>query len=178
MNPVDIAALVILTLSALFGLSRGFTREAFGLAAWVGALFGAIHLFGLIDPTMRGVIQNTQIADAASYGLGFIVLLIVCSVLADLIGRAVRTTPFGGVDRALGLAFGVLRGAAIVIVAYVLAGLAAPPPDWPTVVRQARATPLAYEGAAWAASLVPASARPHVQAPDAPPVAPAGKTTI
>ncbi len=174
MNPIDIAALVVVAASAVFGLARGFTREAFGLAAWVAAILGAIHLFGLIDPTMRRVVANVQIADAASYALGFVVLLIVCSVLADLIGRAVRATPFGGVDRALGLAFGVVRGAAILIVAYVLAGLAAPPSEWPAVVRQARATPLAYAGAAWATGLVPSSARPHVQAPDAATPTPGG----
>ncbi len=168
MNPVDLAALAILLLSAVFGLARGFAREVFGLAAWVLAVLGTIRAYPLIAPTTRRVIENGQIADAVSYALGFIVLLIVLSVLADLAGRAVRATPFGGVDRALGVAFGLVRGAAIVVVAYVLAGLAAPPPDWPRVVRQARATPLAYAGAAWAAGFVPLAARPHVEAPDAP----------
>ena len=155
----------------MFGLVRGFTREAFGLIAWAAAIAGAIELFPIVDPTMRSAISNGQVADAASYALSFIVLLVVCSIIADLVGRAVRATPFGGVDRMLGLVFGLARGAAIVIVAYVLAGLAEPPSLWPTMVRSARATPLAYRGATWAVQLVPPSARPVVRQLDAPPPA-------
>jgi membrane protein required for colicin V production len=97
--------------------------------------------------------------------------------MADLLGRAVRATPFGGLDRALGVVFGVVRGAAILVAAYVVAGLAAPPSEWPSVVKQARATPLAYQGAVWAAGLVPQAERPHVAPLDAPPaLEPGGKT--
>ena len=174
MNPVDIAAVAILILSAVFGLARGLAREVFGLVAWVAAIFGAIRLFGLVDPTMRRMIENVQIADAASYALLFVVLLVVFSVIADLLGRAVRLTPFGGLDRVLGVVFGVVRGAAILVAAYVLVGLAAPPSSWPSVVKQARATPLVYRGAVWAVGLVPQAARPHVAAPDAAAVPDAG----
>ena len=178
MNPIDIAALVVLLLSALFGLSRGFAREAFGLLAWVAAVLGAIELFPMVDPTMRSAISNAQAADAVAYALSFLVLLVVCSIIADLVGRAVRATPFGGVDRVLGLGFGLVRGAAIVVVAYVVAGLAEPPSDWPQVVRTAKATPLAYQGANWAVQFVPPSARPVVHVPDAAAPAPGGGKTI
>jgi membrane protein required for colicin V production len=169
MNPVDVAALIVLLLSSVFGLARGFAREAFGLAAWVLAVIGTIRLFPDLRPFAGRLIENAGLADIAAYAVGFIVLLVAFSVVADLISRVVRTTPFvGGIDRLLGFGFGALRGAAILAATYVLAGLAAPPASWPMVVRQAQATPLVYEGAVWAASLAPSALRPRVAAPDAP----------
>ena len=74
-------------------------------------------------------------------------------------------------------ALGAAAGAAIVVVAYVAAGLAEPPSEWPQMVRAAKATPLAYQGANWAAQFVPPSARPVVHGPDGmPPAAGGGKT--
>ena len=166
MNPVDLVVLAVLFLSSVVGLARGFTREMLGLAAWVLAIMGAVWAYPLVEPMVGRVIANALAAEVATYAASFIVLLIVCSVLADLVGRAVPTRPFGGADRVLGIGFGLARGAAIVMLAYVVAGLAAPPSQWPAVVRAARAMPLAYAGAAGAAGLVPASARPHVARPD------------
>ncbi len=169
MNPVDIAAIAILVISALFGLARGFVREVLGLAAWIGAAIGAVALFPLLDPPFRRLAASLSLeplaGDAVAAAAGFLVLLFVFSAIANLLARFVQATPFGGLDRILGLVFGALRGAALLIVAYVLGGLVAPPSDWPNALRRAAAVPLAFAGAHWAVTIMPEPDRPHVAAP-------------
>lgn len=165
MNPIDIAALVVLALSAAFGLVRGFVREALGLAAWIGSILLAIRLFPVLDPTARRLIENTVLADGAASAAGFIVLMVVFSIIANVIGKLVQASLLGGIDRALGLVFGAARGVVIVVAAYILGNLLLPVGQWPSMVRGARATPLAYQGAIWAVSLVPEHLRPHIEAP-------------
>ena len=165
MNPIDIAALAVLVLSAAFGLARGFVREVLSLAAWIGASVLCVQLFPLVDPTARRLVENTALADIAAYAAAFLVLLILFSIVAGVIGRLVQRSLVGGIDRALGLLFGVVRGVVIVIAAYIGGGLLLPVGQWPGMVRQARTAPLAYQGAMWAVSLVPEHLRPHIEAP-------------
>ncbi len=170
MNPVDIASVAILLVSALFGLARGFVREVLGLGAWIGAAAGAVIAFPIADPFFRAGAARLGVqpgaGDVACGIVTFLVLLLVLSAIANAGARLVRATPFGGLDRLLGLAFGVVRGAAILVVAYVLAGMLVPPGQWPEMVRRAAATPLAFAGARWAVTVVPSGARPHVAAPE------------
>jgi membrane protein required for colicin V production len=71
----------------------------------------------------------------------------------------------------MGLVFGLVRGAALVVIAYIVAGMVVPLDRWPEPVLQARALPLAAEGAMWVAERVPVGFRPQVYRP------PAGRAT-
>jgi membrane protein required for colicin V production len=42
------------------------------------------------------------------------------------VGKAVRLSALGGLDRTLGLVFGLVRGAALVVAAYIVGGLVEP----------------------------------------------------
>ncbi len=171
MNPVDIAAIAILVISALFGLARGFVREVLGLAAWVGAAIGAFALFPLLDPPFRRFALRLGLeplaGDAVAAAIGFLVLLLIFSAVANAAARLVQSTPFGGIDRVLGFVFGAIRGAVLLAVAYVVAGLVTPPSEWPAPFRRAAAVPLAFAGAHWAVTIVPAPDRPNVAPPPA-----------
>jgi len=89
----------------------------------------------------------------------------VLMLVARLIGRLVRGSPLGGIDRTLGLLFGLARGAALVILAYIVAGMVVPLDHWPTPVLQARALAPAYAGARWAVRQLPVEYRPRLYAP-------------
>ena len=95
----------------------------------------------------------------------FIVSLIVLMIVARLLSGVVRASPVGGLDRTLGLVFGVLRGAALLILAYIIAGMVVQVDRWPDVVLQARSLPLVYEGAKWVVEKLPADHRPQLYAP-------------
>jgi membrane protein required for colicin V production len=171
MNLVDLAVLGIVGISALLGLSRGFVREMLGLGSWLLALYGA-YLYGpQVVPLATRTIGNPDMASVAAYAGTFLVLVVVLSLLANLVGRMVRVSALGGLDRTLGLVFGMVRGALVTVAAYVLLGALLPHTEaWPPQIRQARTIPVLYQGAAWFASLLPDNVRPAVAKPpeDAP----------
>jgi len=67
-------------------------------------------------------------------------------LLCRWIGALVRASVLGGLDRTLGLVFGIARGAALVVFAYIAVGMVIPIDHWPDAVLKARALPLAYQG--------------------------------
>ena len=165
MNSVDLLVLAVLGVSALLGLSRGLVREALGLGSWLLAAYAAYQLGPNLQPMLRQAIGNPDLADPIAYVLVFVSVLIVLSLLANLVGRIVRLSALGGLDRTLGLLFGLARGAALLIAAYIPLGIMLPPERWPDSVLQARTLPYVYDGAVWAAGQLPAQYRPRVAPP-------------
>ena len=166
MNWVDLVVLAVLALSALAGLVRGLVREVLGVGAWALALLLASPwgLLPTVAPFMRSRITDPNLADGAAFLAVFAPALIVLWIVARILSGYVQRSAVGGLDRTLGLVFGLARGALLVVIAYILAGLAIPVEQWPPPVLQARALPLAWEGAAWAAAQMPPRYRPAVSA--------------
>jgi membrane protein required for colicin V production len=100
-----------------------------------------------------------------AYAAVFVGALILLSVVASMIGGVVRGSMLGGIDRTLGVVFGLVRGAALVVVAYIAAGFVVT--HWPEPVLQARARPFVAEGAAWLVAQIPPQYRPTL--PNLPP---------
>ncbi|MCQ8239644.1 CvpA family protein [Rhizosaccharibacter radicis] len=166
MSWVDIAALVVVTLSALLGLLRGFVREALGLAAWIGAALLAVRLYPEALPVANRWIGATGVAEPVTFLAVFAVLLIGFLLIAAAIGGLVRDTVLGGIDRLLGIGFGALRGFAVLVVAFVLGATVLTPADWPQPVRDARLLPFVQQGAAFVLARVPPRYRPPLAASD------------
>ena len=171
MNWVDLSIVGVVVISALLAFMRGFVREVLSVGSWVGAAFFALWAFPFVDDRFRTWLVNPDIADPAAFGAMFVLALLVLSVVASMIGALVRGSMLGGIDRTLGMAYGVVRGLAIIVFVYIAAGLIAAPDKWPDAVQQARALPYAYEGAVWVVGLIPPAYRPQLAAP------PAGRIT-
>ena len=173
MNWVDLAVLALILVSGLLGALRGFVREVLGVAAWaVAAIIASPYgVFPYVAPWMRQQFSDTSVADAVSFGSVFLLALIVLWLIVRLVSNAVRGSALGGLDRTLGLVFGLGRGAALLVVAYILAGLLIPMEQWPAPVLEARSLPIVHRGAEWLAIQLPPNYRPNVARP------PAGRTT-
>jgi membrane protein required for colicin V production len=165
MNWVDLVVLAVIAVSALIGLMRGLVREVLGVGAWVLAAFAAVSLYHSAQPIARRYIANPDIADPVAFVVLFLIVLIVLSILAGWIGRITRASPLGGLDRSLGLVFGIVRGIALFIAIYIGCAMLLPVDRWPPPVLQARSLPYIYGGAAWATSQVPPQYRPRVAPP-------------
>jgi membrane protein required for colicin V production len=168
---VDIVVIAIIAISALLAFARGFVREALGIGAWVGAAVFAVWAAPYLQDRFRAWIPNPDLVAPAALAAGFVVALIVLSVIAGMVGGLVRMSVLGGLDRTLGLVFGVARGVVLVVAAYIAAGFVVAPDRWPEPVQQARALPYAYAGAVMVVNLLPPAYRPAVPAP------PAGRET-
>ena len=166
MTWVDLVILGVLAISGLLAFMRGFVREVLGIAAWIAAAALAVWANPRLVPTFERWLPNQSgFAQPVAFGVVFLLALIVLLLICHVIGRAVRRSALGGLDRSLGLLFGLARGAVLVVLAYIIVGLAVPVDEWPPQVVQARAMPLAYQGAVWAAHWLPAQYRPRLYAP-------------
>jgi membrane protein required for colicin V production len=124
-----------------------------------------------VQPLAREAIANVDLADPVAFGGVFLVLLIILSLLARSLGGAVRKSGLGGLDRTLGLVYGLARGAVIMIAAYIGVGFVEPMDNWPNVVLEARTLPSIYLGAVWVVERLPEAYKPVLSVP------PAARTT-
>ncbi len=167
MNWVDIVVLTIVAFSGVLGFLSGMVREVFGLAAWIGAGVAAWYFFPQMQAAMQQQIADPDIADPVAYGLVFLLVLIVLSLVARTVGKLVHGSLLGGLDRTLGLVYGLARGAALLIALYVIAGMVEPTDRWPNQVSQARSLWPIYQGAVWATERIPDEYRPRLAVPPA-----------
>jgi membrane protein required for colicin V production len=163
MTWVDGVVLAVLLVSAALAYFRGMVREVLGIGAWIGAAVVAVLAEPQAKPFADQYVQPDWLATGVAVGAVFLVVLVVLKILIAWLAGKVQRSALGGVDRALGLVFGLARGAFIVVLAYIVGGLAMPATDrWPEEVRQARSLPLAADGARWVVDKLPADFRPRL----------------
>ena len=147
MNGLDLAVLGVIALSAIFAFARGLVREALSIVAWAGAglttLYGFNHVYGLVIRFVATPLLADLIAAA---GL-FVISLIVLTILTGYIARFVQSSALSPIDRTLGLIFGLVRGAFLVSLAYLLLDISLPQNDRPGWIRQAKSEPFLAQGA-------------------------------
>ncbi len=167
MNWVDLVVLAVLVLSGLLAFMRGLIREVLGFGAWVVAAVVAspYGVFPYLQPWMRRQFSDPATADLVAFGLVFVTVLVALWLLAGALSNAVRGSALGGLDRSLGFVFGLVRGAVVVSVAYVLLGIAVPAEQWPAPVLAAQSLSPVHRGASWLANQLPAPYRPAVADP-------------
>ena len=147
MNGLDLAVLGVIALSAIFAFARGLVREALSIVAWAGAglttLYGFNHVYGLV---IRFV-ATPLLADLIAAAGVFVISLIVLTILTGYIARFVQSSALSPIDRTLGLIFGLVRGAFLVSLAYLLLDISLPQNDRPGWIRQAKSEPFLAQGA-------------------------------
>ncbi len=152
---LDIAVLAVVVMSGLLAFWRGFVREVLSVGAWIGATVATLYLFEFAQPVARTYIEVELIADIVAGVAVFVVALIALSLVSHALSRRVRESTLGPLDRSLGLVFGLVRGAAVVALAYLIFAALFPPEDRPKWVTEARTEPLMVGGAAFLASILP-----------------------
>ncbi|MBW8270768.1 CvpA family protein [Caldovatus aquaticus] len=163
MNWVDGAVLAILAVSAILAFFRGLVREVLGIGAWIGAAVAAFLAWPQLRPWVGQHVEPEWLANAVAAGGAFLAVLLVLKVIIAWIAARVERSALGGVDRALGLVFGLARGAFLVVLAYILAERVFPLDRWPSAVREARALPLIADGARWLVEQLPPEIRPGLE---------------
>ena len=165
MTWVDLIVLAVLALSAGLAYLRGFVEEVLGVGAWVGATLAGLALLPMVRPLVTGV-DPPWLADALAVAGVFLAVLVVLKLAIGFVARRVQNSMLGSTDRALGMLFGLLRGAFLLVVAYILAGMVLPGVErWPAVVRDSRSLPLVAGGADWVVAKLPLRFQPSVLLP-------------
>jgi membrane protein required for colicin V production len=126
MTALDLIALAILLFSTVLGLMRGLTRAILSLLSWFVAFYAAKSFAPVLAPWLPGL-DMPALSHAAALVLIFVAVLIAASLLAAVVGGLVKLVGLGPYDSLLGGLFGAVRGALILLVLTMLAGLTALP---------------------------------------------------
>jgi membrane protein required for colicin V production len=171
MTWVDGVLLGVIAVSALHAFFRGLVSEALGVGAWIGAGLVALYALPQVRPMVSPYVEQPWLVDAIAAGGVFLVVLIILKIVISWIAGIVQASLLSGLDRVLGLVFGILRGAFLVVLAYIVGGLLLPAPErWPEPVREARALPIVADAAARLVAYLPEEYRPRLPAPPDRPV--------
>ncbi|GHA00759.1 bacteriocin production protein [Arenicella chitinivorans] len=123
MGGFDWIIAVVFLISVLIGAMRGFAKEALSLAAWIVSIWLAFTFCSeageFVNQYVR--IPNPTFRDWAGFAVIFLGGLIAFELASYLIIKLLIRGPVRGVDHVLGIGFGALRAAAIVV-AFVIVG--------------------------------------------------------
>jgi membrane protein required for colicin V production len=156
-NPIDLAVIAVILLSALFAFARGFAREALSIVAWGGAALITLYGFRYVDGIVAKFVTTPLLADLIAGAGLFLVSLIGLTILTGSVARFVQWSALTPIDRTLGLIFGVARGVVLVSIAYFVVDITLPQTDRPAWLRDARSQPLLAQGADMLRGILPES---------------------
>lgn len=122
MTWADYAILVILFVSAVLGLMRGFLREVASLLLWVLGFWLAVRYAPAIGSAFRFV-KSAENRLWVGYAVVLLATLLVSTVVGLVLQKLVASTEAGAGDRSLGALFGAARGLVIVTALIVLGGM-------------------------------------------------------
>ena len=166
-NVTDLAIVLVIVISGVFALIRGFVHEVLAVGSWLGAAVATLFAFPFAQPLTRQYIAIPLVADIVTGVVIFLLVLVLLSILTHWIAGRVQKSSLGALDRSLGLLFGLFRGALIVCAAWIAFIYLVPrPEDHPRWITEARSLPLVRQGAIMLVSVVPAALLPR----DFPPV--------
>ena len=121
MNTIDILVLVVLVLNGVLGAFRGFVSQAFRLAGIAAAILLAWQLGPkLADAAQAWVGWDEGARKVAAYGLIFVAVYVVATLLGFLLRKTLEKMRLGSADRALGFVLGCVKGAVFTIIAFQL----------------------------------------------------------
>ena len=119
MNWADWVIVVLLALSCVLSLARGFIKEAFSLVIWLLALVVANLFSHRLEPVLAGLIATPSLRAISAFMLLFIAVLLIGALLNYCLGLIVKASGLSGTDRLLGLMFGMVRGLFVVLLVLI-----------------------------------------------------------
>ncbi len=120
----DYAVMAVIGLSALRGTWRGFIGEIFGLIGWIVAFIVACKFVDRVVPWIPAHWPGGSLTQwLIAFALIVIGVVLIAGVANALLSRLVLVSGLSGVDRSLGLLFGLVRGVVLVLILVALAGL-------------------------------------------------------
>lgn len=126
-NLFDWLILLVWVVSSIYGVVRGFAREALSILGWVSAFLLANMLADAVAGLGQNVIDEPTTRYLLGWVLTFAAVLLMFGVIAAFLSKQMRQPGFNIGNRLLGGIFGLLRG--VIIVAAVSILLRAGLPD-------------------------------------------------
>jgi len=111
----------LLLLPVVYGLYRGFTKgliiELASLVALVAGVYGAMHFSSFTFEYLSAFVEiETAYLQLASYGLTFLLIVLVITLTGKILTMLVKMVALGIVNRMMGAIFGGLKALLILSV--------------------------------------------------------------
>jgi len=139
---LDGILIVIMLISAVLAMIRGFVREVLSIASWIVAALVAYLFYGDLLPFVKDYITNQYVALGVAVAVIFFITLVVVSYITMRISDYVLDSRIGALDRTLGFLFGAGRGLLLVVVAMLFFNWFVPEEVQPRWVAGAKSKPL------------------------------------
>src|SRR5262249_29724654 len=147
--------LVVMLISGLLAMIRGFMREILSIAAWGVAALVTLYSYTRLVPMAKQYFSSDLVATAVTVGSVFLVTLLIASVITIRISDMVLDSRVGALDRTLGFLFGLGRGLIIVVVAFLFFAWLVPPKAQPSWVQNAKSKVVLQSTGQWLMSMLP-----------------------
>jgi membrane protein required for colicin V production len=109
-NWIDLSLMVLMIVSIVAGAWEGLVKAAIGLLSTILGLVFGLHYYRAVAVSLRPHISRSGIADLAGFLIIFIGIVMAGEIVTGMMARFIRSTDLVWLDRALGGAFGVVRG--------------------------------------------------------------------
>ncbi len=138
---LDLGLIVVVLISALLSMLRGFTREVLAIASWAAASVAAYMLHPLALPYVKQYVSNEKGALALAAAGIFLATLVIVSIITVKISDLILDSRIGALDRSLGFLFGAGRGFLLCAIAFVFFSFLVPEKSYPTWVQSSKTRP-------------------------------------
>jgi membrane protein required for colicin V production len=152
---LDLILLVVMLVSAMLAMIRGFMREILSIAAWALAAIATVYSYAKLLPLAKQYFNNDIVAAAAVIGGVFIGTLLIVSVLTVRVSDMILDSRVGALDRTLGFLFGLARGLIIVVVAFLFFDWLVPAKSQPAWVQDAKSKVVLQSTGEWLKGMLP-----------------------
>jgi len=139
---LDGIVIVVMLVSALLAMYRGFLREVLSIASWVVAAGVTLMFHKQLLPTVKVYVPNDQVALGVTIVGIFVVTLLVVSWITMKISDFVLDSAFGALDRSAGFLFGAARGLLLIVVAMLFFNGFVPAQQQPKWIVAAKSKPI------------------------------------
>jgi membrane protein required for colicin V production len=162
---LDCLIVLIIVVSAGYAAWRGFLWETLTIFAWAAAAFACLYFGPYIIPLTRSLVQQDWLAGLLAYAAVFLAVFIPLAFMTARFSATVKHSPIGPLDRAAGVAFGIVRGLVIVGLAYLAFTYFVPIRNQPRWVTEARLLSVVQSAADIMLTVVPDYPRDYTYVP-------------
>jgi membrane protein required for colicin V production len=138
LNNLDVIILIVIAVSALIALNRGLVKEVLSIVGWVLATMSIIYLLPVCLPFTKQFVSSGLLAGILTALSIFIIFFVIWIYSTSQIIGKIRTSKLNGLDRMLGLFFGIMRAFLLVVLFNVMVSWIIPEDKQPETLTKSK----------------------------------------
>ena len=155
---VDLVISLVIVVSVIFAFYRGLLRELLGITSWILAGLGALWSYDPLLKFFTNRVEKVQTWTIASTVAIALLILIIMTLINSHITGKLRKSALSGLDRILGMFFGVLRACLLIVLAWMfMRQMMFPPQKVQEMKKENISISYMNQGADWLEKLLPES---------------------